>query len=309
MKISLSLRSFKWTLVLIVSLLIIASSVVINALMIARIQDSIYREKELTVQSLVDSAMGTLEYYYGQTRAGQLSEARAKELAKEAVKNNTYGENERDYFWINDIRETVQSVIVNSILIVAAVLAISLVLVYLFAWNLTKPVTQVSDYLRSMAAGDLSLDPPSIERKDELGEMGRSLNQLYEYQSEKAQIARTIADKDLRVDVALSSESDMLGSYYREMVSALNEVLSRVASAVEQVTGGADQVSQASQSLSQGATEQASSLEEITSSINQISGQSDQNARHAEEAHSLAKQAAEDARSRCGTPPRWCRKR
>jgi methyl-accepting chemotaxis protein len=170
-------------------------------------------------------------------------------------------------------------------------------------------VTQVSDYLRSMAAGDLSLDPPSIERKDELGEMGRSLNQLYEYQSEKAQIARTIADKDLRVDVALSSESDMLGSYYREMVSALNEVLSRVASAVEQVTGGADQVSQASQSLSQGATEQASSLEEITSSINQISGQSDQNARHAEEAHSLAKQAAEDARSRCGTPPRWCRKR
>ena len=381
MKISLSLKSFKWTLVLIVSLLIIASSVVINALMIVRIQDSIYREKELTVQSLVDSAMGTLEYYYGQARAGQLSEARAKELAKEAVKNNTYGENEQDYFWINDmqpvmimhpystdlvgqdisdvrdpnglhmfeefvrvaeeqgsgfveymwpyydqeeriepkisyvslfapwdwilgtgvyindIRETVQSVIVNSILIVAAVLVVSLVLVYLFAWNLTKPVTQVSAYLRSMAAGDLSLEPPRIERKDELGEMGRSLNQLYEYQSEKAQIARTIADKDLRVDVALSSESDMPGGYYREMVSALNEVLSRVASAVEQVTGGADQVSQASQSLSQGATEQASSMEQITSSINQISGQSDQNARHAEEAHSLAKQAAEDARS------------
>jgi methyl-accepting chemotaxis protein len=199
--------------------------------------------------------------------------------------------------YINDIKETVQAIVVNSLLITIAVLLAALVLVFLFARKLTEPIIRVSDYLQVMAAGNLREEPPRIERSDELGEMGNSLERLYEYQREKAEIAERIAGKDLRIDIQLASDEDMLGGYYRQMVNSLNEVLGQVVTAVEQVTSGSDQVSQASQSLSQGATEQASSLEGITSSINQIGSQSSQNAENAIEAHGLAKQAVEDAGS------------
>ena len=96
--------SFKWKIILIVSALIIGSAGIINFVLIRELQSSIYNEKQLNVKTMVDSTMGVLEYFQDLEDTGQLSRQEAQEMAKEIVKKNTFGENERDYFWINDER-------------------------------------------------------------------------------------------------------------------------------------------------------------------------------------------------------------
>jgi len=189
------------------------------------------------------------------------------------------------------------------ILITALVMiAIAIAAAVMFSRTLSKPILLLVSGAKNLAVGDIALSDVLAEdfdkikqRKDELGVIGDSFSSVIDYQTEKAQIAQEIANKNLQVEASVSSEKDTLGKAFKEMVAALNELLSQVNNSVEQVNSGADQVSQASQNLSQGATEQASSLEEITSSTNEINSQSKQNAENATEALSLAKQATSDA--------------
>ncbi|MFW5711144.1 MAG: methyl-accepting chemotaxis protein [Spirochaetota bacterium] len=193
----------------------------------------------------------------------------------------------------------------NFILVTALVMIlIAIVAAVLFSRTISKPILLIVAGAKNLSIGDTALSDVNEQefariknRSDELGVIGTSFSGLIDYQSDKARIAKEIANKNLQVEANVSSDKDTLGKSFREMVDSLNELLSQVNNAVEQVNNGADQVSQASQNLSQGATEQASSLEEITSSTNEINSQSKQNAENATEALSIAKQATSDAES------------
>jgi methyl-accepting chemotaxis protein len=201
-----------------------------------------------------------------------------------------------------EVREPINALTLFILISAAVMILIAIVAAVFFSRTISKPIMLLVAGAQNLAVGDINLSSVNQEqfdkinrRKDELGAIGDSFSSLIEYQTEKAQIAQEIANKNLQVQATVSSEKDTLGKAFQEMVSALNELLGQVNSSVEQVNSGADQVSQASQNLSQGATEQASSLEEITSSTNEINSQSKQNAENATEAHGIAKQATEDA--------------
>ena len=177
------------------------------------------------------------------------------------------------------------------------------IIIFILIRAITVPITGITKGALNLAAGDIGLEDLSEEeqkkiasRKDELGEIGNAFDKLIEYQKEKVALAQEIADKNLQVDVSVSSEKDTLGDAFQKMVESLNEMLLNVSGSVEQVSTGSDQVAQASQTLSQGATEQASSMEEISSSLTEISSQSQQNTKNAEEANALANQASTNAK-------------
>src|SRR6056297_3668283 len=201
-----------------------------------------------------------------------------------------------------EVREPINALTMFILISALVMILIAIVAAVFFSRTISKPILLLVSGAQNLAVGDINLSSVNHQqfdkinkRSDELGVIGDSFSSLIEYQTEKAEIAKEIANKNLRVQASVSSEKDTLGKAFQEMVSALNELLGQVNSSVEQVNSGADQVSQASQNLSQGATEQASSLEEITSSTNEINSQSKQNAENATEAHGIAKQATEDA--------------
>ena len=203
-----------------------------------------------------------------------------------------------------EVREPINSLTMFILISAAVMILIAILAAVLFSRTISKPILLLVSGAQNLAIGDINLSSVNHSefdrikgRSDELGIIGDSFSSLINYQTEKADIAREIANKNLQVEASVSSEKDTLGKSFKEMVYALNELLGQVNSAVEQVNSGADQVSQASQNLSQGATEQASSLEEITSSTNEVNSQSKQNAENATEAHGIAKQATEDAES------------
>lgn len=95
-------KSFKWKLMGIVSLILLVSVAILNLLFINTVQSMLYQEKRSQVRVMVDAVSGILEYYHQQEREAGVSRQQAQAQASAAIRRTTFGLNERDYFWITD---------------------------------------------------------------------------------------------------------------------------------------------------------------------------------------------------------------
>ncbi len=187
----------------------------------------------------------------------------------------------------------------KSIVFFAIFLVLSLIIVYIVARLIASPIIATAEIISTFAAtGNTNLkeDNKWFKRKDEIGVMAKTLNQMIEVLHEKSLTAKEIANGNLEVKVSVLSKDDHLGVAFDQMANDLNSILSRVNMAVNQVNDGAAQIKSSSSSLSDGATSQAASIEEISASITELSGQTKTNAENAEAANRLAAETADAAR-------------
>jgi methyl-accepting chemotaxis protein len=175
----------------------------------------------------------------------------------------------------------------------------------LLAWGIFiirsvgRAILHSRETVRKIADGNLSVRW-KLKSRDELGELGETLNLMAENLEKKAALAESIAAGDLTEDIRLSSQEDMLGKSLRKMTLSLRNILTAVNGAACQVSSGSYQISKSSTSLSEGASQQAASIEEITSSMTQIGSQTRMNAENASQANHLAAQAKEAAGTAAG---------
>ncbi len=162
--------------------------------------------------------------------------------------------------------------------------------------TITKPIIRGVALAREIALGDFS-QRLNMNRADEIGQLGKALDNMADNLLRNAEAAQQIAAGNLNVEVQISSEKDHLGMALHEMVDNLNDLLAQVQTAGEQIASGSAQVADSSQSLSQGATEQASSLEEISSSVQELSNQTGFNAENSTQANLLSAKAKDSALS------------
>jgi methyl-accepting chemotaxis protein len=172
----------------------------------------------------------------------------------------------------------------------AAAVAIALIVGILVARTIVKPIQSARGLAVAISHGDLS-QRLEMREQDEIGELGRALDEMAESLHGKAWLAGAIARGDLTQEVALASEEDMLGKALMRMTGGLNEIVEQVQAAAAQVASGSAEVSASSQVLSQGATQQATSLQEITSSMTEMEAQTQTSAESAGEAKTLASTA------------------
>jgi len=167
-------------------------------------------------------------------------------------------------------------------------LAISAIIFFLFNRMIVKPLRRDMELAKAIGdQGDLSYRL-QLDSADELGQLGDALDTMADGLKARAELAELIAAGNLKVEVKLASEKDVLGRALANMVNKLNDLVSQIYEMTEMITAGAHQVSDANQSLSQGATEQAASVEEMTSSMTEMGSQTKANAENANEANRLA---------------------
>lgn len=131
-------------------------------------------------------------------------------------------------------------------------LLIALILSYIVALSISRPIQQSVDFTKRVADGDLTTKM-LMDQKDEVGELSQSLNQ---------------------------------------MVDRLREIVSNIRLGANNVASASTQISSGSQQLSQGASEQASSVEEVSSSMEEMASNIQQNTDNSVQTESIAKKAA-----------------
>ncbi len=154
------------------------------------------------------------------------------------------------------VMSAVLPVTITSGLIILLALAI---VAFILNKIVIKRILLTSEYLETIASGDLMIEvePKLLSRKDEIGTLGRSLN---------------------------------------NMATNLREIVGKVTAAANYIASGSMQVSDSSQLLSSGATEQAASAEEVSSSMEQMSANISQNADNSSQTEKIAIKAARDAK-------------
>jgi methyl-accepting chemotaxis protein len=167
-------------------------------------------------------------------------------------------------------------------------------LALLVAWGIARSVTVpmgiVVKSLRAAADGNMAgaseRDMVALGvRRDELGELGRSVASLTDgYLSPMVQVADRLAGGDLTVDVTPRSAADELGTSFAAMVRNFRELVSRIAQNALQVAGASEQLAEAAeqsgsattqvtstiQQVAQGTATQANSTNEVTASMHTI---------------------------------------
>ncbi len=119
------------------------------------------------------------------------------------------------------------------------------------------------------------------------------LSQLGAEPGDLAELAETLADGNLRIDIDHSASG--VSASINRTIDKLKEVLSGIQSGADEVALAADQVSTGNMNLSQRTQEQASSLEEVASSMEEMMGTVNQNSENAQQASQMAKAAREQA--------------
>ncbi|MFW6415046.1 MAG: methyl-accepting chemotaxis protein [Thermodesulfobacteriota bacterium] len=95
-------RKFQNQLMVTMVLIIAVFSIIVSFVYFPDIHDALWQEKKDKVQNLIQSQMVVLDHYYKLSQEGELSEEEAKEMAKGAIRESRYGDENRGYFWIND---------------------------------------------------------------------------------------------------------------------------------------------------------------------------------------------------------------
>ena len=182
----------------------------------------------------------------------------------------------------------------NIIFSLIGTVVLSLVIFIWFRRSIIGPLKQNIDFANKISMGDLNASI-NIQQKDEMGQLGVTMNEMVASLRDVAELAKQIAKGDLKGEVRPRSDADELMKSLAEMSAKLIEVVSGVQSSSQNVLAGSQAMTQSAMMMSEGASDQAAAAEEASSSIEEMTANIRQNASNALETEKIALKAADDA--------------
>jgi len=170
--------------------------------------------------------------------------------------------------------------------------------------SITKPINGVKDCMESLTQGNLAVDVPGIERRDELGEMAKSVQVFKEnlirvrrLEADQAEQKR-LADEERKMALRQMADSfeSQVGSVVQTVTSAavqLQASSGQMASTASETSAQATTVAAAAEQASANVQTVASATEELSASISEIAGQVERSRSVADRAEGEAKHTTE----------------
>lgn len=193
------------------------------------------------------------------------------------------------------------------VIIIIAVIILSIMIGRRFgnqiADGISKPLTAISERLKTFAEGDLDSEFPEHDAKDEVAEMIETARQMADKLnmiiSDSGKLLNEMADGNFAI--ATDHEERYTGKFndllvgLRNMNRKINDSLHQVEETAEQVSMGSGNMAEAAQSLAEGATEQAGAVEELQATIADITANVEHTAADLQKSHADARKYADDA--------------
>ena len=94
--------------------------------------------------------------------------------------------------------------------------------------TVSAPLKQIAEKSKYLVLGDteIQIDKKYLDRKDEIGLIGRGFEEIASNMKEQAQIANLIAEGDLTIDVMPKSDKDLLSISMKNVVQELRKLVS-----------------------------------------------------------------------------------
>lgn len=166
--------------------------------------------------------------------------------------------------------------------------AISLVfafaMFFFVSTGITGPITRLTDAMKYLADGDLAVEVPSTENKDEIGNMAKAVLVFKNNMMENEQLKASQEEQNKRTEV---EKRELMQKMANDFESSIKSIVSGVAAAATELSQTARDMSSTvstSSHLASGATTAAhstnaniqsvaSATEELSASVREISGQ------------------------------------
>jgi len=150
-------------------------------------------------------------------------------------------------------------------------LIFSVLIATLTSQSITKPLLHLMTITRDISdSGDLD-QKIDIDRKDEVGELAGSFNNMIGYLKEMAAVSEAIAGGDLTVAIEPRSKHDTLMLAFARMTDSLRGMVSTVRDSATQVASGSNQVADTSDNAAKVSVQASSAIDEVTSTMHQMS--------------------------------------
>ncbi len=196
-------------------------------------------------------------------------------------------------FDVSGIAKAERTLLLNTILASVVVIAILAVIGYISTASVTTPLKRIISRIDALREGDTEGDVPAVERKDELGRLGRAVeefvdtikaNKSMEDQArasarEQSEVVNELADGlnhlaqgelSHRITTTFSADYEMLRADFNKTAAALDDVIGRVLGTISQIESETGEMAEGTQNLAKRTESQAATLEETAAAISSI---------------------------------------
>ncbi|MDO8970150.1 MAG: methyl-accepting chemotaxis protein, partial [Saprospiraceae bacterium] len=187
--------------------------------------------------------------------------------------------------------EIANSATTTMIIIIVVGLLLAVGLGIIISTSIANPLNTLVKIATSVSEGDLVRDLDQkvkdslTRRKDEVGDIAKSFEQVINYMQGMGEAANTIANNDLTLTVVAKSEKDELGVAFVKMVDSLREIISQVsesaislgaasgqlATAANQAGLATNQIAATVQQVAKGTADQAGAVTKTATAVEQMS--------------------------------------
>ncbi len=196
-------------------------------------------------------------------------------------------------FSLEDMEEAVAANVQKSILTTAVIILIALVIIYIFAGILVKPLTELVTVMSTLAKGDFTstISKKTLQQKDEIGDISKSLNEMQD--SLKILIHNVIGNAK---EVGSSTES--LSGIMDETSKAIEEnahAIESLASSSENQVEAADSISKNASKLGMQVDNSKALIQAANESVITAGKQSDEGKLRIQEMESISERSNQNA--------------
>jgi len=150
-------------------------------------------------------------------------------------------------------------------------IALGAFIAYRTAYSITHPLSELIKVAQQIGeTGDLD-HKIAIRSNDEMGQLGRTFDNMVTYLKEMASVSEAIAGGNLAVDVKPRSKHDTLGNAFARMTEGLRGLVRNVRDAASQVASASTQVAGASDESAKISLQTSSAIDEVTSTMHEMS--------------------------------------
>ena len=202
--------------------------------------------------------------------------------------------------YIDDVDTAFRALLIDFGTVVLLLAAASALLGWIVARNITGPLHTMNQKMRTLAAGDLSVEVTEATRCDEIGEMARSLEVFKQGLADNRRLAEEKAATEEKAEAERRASLHQLADAFQTAIGGVVDTVSSTSTELrasaesmsaiaEETTAQAGVVSNASHTAAANVQTVSAAAEELSASFSEI-------ARRVSEASQVASAASENAR-------------